>query len=68
MVEMAIPFSALSLGNSVRRPRDLDIWRINFSRIEWDIETAGDGYQKKRIHSLTVRCRSIIGFGHHRVW
>ena len=42
-VEMAIPFS--SLGND--RPREGEQWRVNFSRVQWDLERRGDGYHKR---------------------
>ena len=29
------------------RPRDGDEWRVNFSRVEWQVDTAGDGYAKR---------------------
>ncbi|WP_295650649.1 carbohydrate-binding family 9-like protein [uncultured Mucilaginibacter sp.] len=35
-VEMAIPFRDLSLGDNVQIPVDGQVWRINFSRVEWD--------------------------------
>lgn len=42
-VEMAIPFSALRMGNgNVTAPKDGESWRINFSRVEWGT-TVKDG-------------------------
>jgi hypothetical protein len=35
-IEIAIPFKSISLGNSVQVPKDGTLWRINFSRVEWD--------------------------------
>jgi len=54
-VEMAIPFRAISIGNYVQVPDEGTLWRINFSRVEWDTkavdgkyvkETGPDGYPK----------------------
>ena len=54
--EMAIPWSALrplpdpSGAPSAQRasmpPKPGDAWRINFSRVQWDIEPAAGGYRK----------------------
>jgi len=42
-VEMAIPFSALKMGNGQALPPNSgDFWRINFSRVEWGT-TVKDG-------------------------
>ncbi len=45
-VEFAIPFKSISLGNSVRIPKSGEIWRINFSRVEWDVKANGATYEK----------------------
>jgi hypothetical protein len=46
-LELAFPFSVLK-AHSERPapPRDGDQWRINFSRVEWDLEPAPTGYTK----------------------
>jgi hypothetical protein len=46
-VEMAIPFRSVSLGNGVQVPKDQSVWRINFSRVEWDTEVIAGAYVKK---------------------
>lgn len=47
-IEMAIPWKALSeSGPSFRIPRDGEQWRINFSRVQWQIEPDQQGYRKK---------------------
>jgi len=46
IVEMAIPFRDLSLGDNIQIPKDGATWRINFSRVEWDTKPAGDRYMK----------------------
>ncbi len=45
-VEMAIPFRAISLGNNVQVPRESTLWRINFSRVEWDTKAVNGKYVK----------------------
>ncbi len=47
-VEFAIPFSALSIGNKIHRPKNGEIWRINFSRVQWDTEIKDGKYIKKK--------------------
>lgn len=47
-VEMAIPFKALTLGNSVNIPKEGDLWRMNFSRVQWDTEIRNGNYSKKK--------------------
>jgi len=47
-VEMAIPFRSVSMGNHSRIPKDGTLWRINFSRVQWDVEIVDNRYQKKR--------------------
>lgn len=47
-VEMAIPYSALSLGNNADVPKEGTTWRINFSRVEWETEIKDGGYVKKK--------------------
>ncbi len=45
-VEMAIPFKSISLGNDVNLPKEGSLWRINFSRVEWDTKAADGKYVK----------------------
>jgi len=45
-VEMAIPFRALSIGNSLKIPVEGTLWRINFSRVEWDTKVVNGKYVK----------------------
>mgnify|MGYP003590891446 FL=1 len=46
-VEFAIPFSALSLGSGKNIPKEGTLWRINFSRVEWDTMIEKGKYVKK---------------------
>lgn len=42
-VEMAIPLQSVGFWGS-RPPRDSSMWRINFSRVEWDRDVKGGQY------------------------
>lgn len=46
-VEMAIPFKALSFYNRRSTPEDGSMWRINFSRVEWQMDIQEGKYIKK---------------------
>jgi hypothetical protein len=46
-VEIAFPWAALKeYAHRPSPPRDGDQWRINFSRVEWQVTTTGGKYQK----------------------
>jgi hypothetical protein len=46
-VELAIPWSALAEHASEgRAPRDGEEWRVNFSRVQWNLEAIEGGYRK----------------------
>ena len=47
-VEMAIPFKSISVGNTTQFPQDGTLWRINFSRVEWDIKAENNTYIKQK--------------------
>ncbi len=54
-VELAIPWSAFADSGRTRvPPRNGDAWRVNFSRVEWDHDTAGGAY-RKRLDAATAR-------------
>ncbi|MES2892198.1 MAG: carbohydrate-binding family 9-like protein [Bacteroidota bacterium] len=53
-VEMAIPFRALNASEVLRIPAAGATWRINFSRVQWDLDIVGDRYVKK-VDSSTRR-------------
>lgn len=65
-LEMAIPFRSVSVGNRVQVPVNGSYWRINFSRVEWDVALTGSGYEKKQILLPTIFTRNIIGYGVRR--
>lgn len=46
-VEMAFPWKVLDdFANRPAPPRDGDQWRVNFSRVEWEIDLSNGQYQK----------------------
>jgi hypothetical protein len=47
-VEMAIPFRAIYIGNQWKAPAEGALWRINFSRVQWDTEVINGTYVKKK--------------------
>jgi len=48
-VEMAIPWEAFAdSGHNIVPPRAGDRWRVNFSRVEWQVDTTGGVYAKRR--------------------
>lgn len=47
-VELAIPFKDITVGNVTNVPKNGDIWRLNFSRVQWETEVSGGKYVKKR--------------------
>lgn len=48
ILEVAIPFKDLRLGIHTRVPENGDIWRINFSRVQWQTEKVDGKYQRKK--------------------
>jgi hypothetical protein len=48
-VEMAIPWTILAeAAPGHRRPRPGERWRVNFSRVQWQLDVAGNRYEKRR--------------------
>lgn len=45
-IEMSIPYRALSFGIDVAVPREGNLWRINFSRVEWGTKVVNGKYVK----------------------
>jgi hypothetical protein len=45
-VEMAIPFNSVKLNMRGALPHDGTVWRINFSRVEWDTKVVDGKYVK----------------------
>jgi hypothetical protein len=47
-IEMAIPLKALSMGHPFRPPSEGSLWRINFSRVQWDTDMSKGQYVKRK--------------------
>lgn len=47
-LEIAIPFKDLRLGVHSHLPKDGEIWRINFSRVQWKTDIIDGKYQRKK--------------------
>jgi hypothetical protein len=45
-VEIAFPWTAFGSRAAVSRPHPGESWRMNFSRVEWQIEAGGKPYRK----------------------
>ena len=47
-VEMAIPFTSLQQDSIITdKPTNGTVWRLNFSRVQWEMDKKGKGYEKK---------------------
>lgn len=47
-VEMAIPLKSLRMGYPWQVPAEGILWRINFSRVEWDTDVSGGNISKRK--------------------
>lgn len=47
-LELAIPFRSMLFGNTWRAPHEGELWRINFSRVEWDTDVKEGVYRVKK--------------------
>jgi len=47
-IEMAIPFASLRLGVRTRLPEEGTIWKLNFSRVQWQTDIEEGKYKRKR--------------------
>ena len=45
-VELAFPWSAFTVRSGVSRPEPGAEWRVNFSRVEWQVRTLNGQYEK----------------------
>jgi hypothetical protein len=46
IVELAFPWSAFTERSGVQRPEPGAEWRVNFSRVEWQVRTVNGHYEK----------------------
>ncbi|QNF34516.1 carbohydrate-binding family 9-like protein [Adhaeribacter swui] len=61
-VEMAIPFRAIAKNNKSFTPQDKDFWRINFSRVQWDVFVKNNAYVK------VTNAQGKVNPEHNWVW
>ncbi len=47
-IEMAIPLKALYIGHPFRPPVEGSLWRINFSRVQWNTDIQKGQYVKRK--------------------
>jgi hypothetical protein len=48
-MEIAIPFAALrAIAGRPVPPKDLDVWWVNFSRVQWQLDKVDSGYVKSK--------------------
>lgn len=47
-VEIEIPLQAVTMGNEIHFPKENEMWRINFSRVQWETEIQNGKYVKKK--------------------
>lgn len=64
-VEIAFPWTVLAECAGVAAPpRDGDLWRVNFSRVQWDLDTsAGAGDERAAMEDAVTGEIGIIGTG-----
>jgi len=68
-VEMAIPFKAISIGNNVFVPKEGTLWRINFSRVEWDTHVVNGKYiPKSPEHNWTWSSQGVVDMHFPERW
>lgn len=70
-LEMALPWAAFDRHGGGGPPADGDQWRVNFSRVQWDLEVAGGGYRKvagKPEHNWVWSPQGIIDMHRPEQW
>jgi Carbohydrate family 9 binding domain-like len=48
MLEMAIPFTSLRKDKPTSTPQNNTVWRMNFSRVQWDLLIKDNQYERKK--------------------
>jgi hypothetical protein len=69
-VEMAIPFKSISLGSQNQRPKEGTLWRINFSRVEWDTKVVDGKYIKLALpeHNWVWSPQGVVNMHYPERW
>ncbi len=69
-VEVAIPWKVLEECSQGAPPKHGDVWRVNFSRVEWDTDIANGEYIKKNApeHNWVWSPQGIINMHYPELW
>jgi len=71
-VEIAIPWAAMArAAHTTAPPRPMEAWRMNFSRVEWDVDTANGAYRKipgRREHNWVWSPQGMIDMHQPEHW
>jgi len=68
-VEIAIPFKSITIGFNKPGPQDGTLWRINFSRVEWDTKVKDGKYiTQSPEHNWTWSPQGIIAMHAPERW
>ena len=67
-IELALPWKTLKeAAPGGQKPKDKDQWRVNFSRVQWQLETKNGNYAKKSILKQINLFLNTTGYGHPKV-
>lgn len=69
-IEFAIPWKVLEECAPKSIPEDGDQWRVNFSRVQWDLEVVDGKYQKLEIpeHNWVWSPQGLINMHYPEMW
>jgi len=71
-VEIALPWDVLRecAGSARVPPEDGDRWRMNFSRVDWDLRTADDSYEKldRPEHNWVWSAQGLVAMHYPERW
>lgn len=69
-VEIAIPWKALEECAPSFHPNEGDQWKVNFSRVQWDLVITGNGYEKtdSREYNWVWSPQGLINMHYPEMW
>lgn len=70
-VEMAFPWECFAEGGMPTPPQEGDTWRVNFSRVEWDVEVKDGKYVKvpnRPEHNWVWTPQGVIDMHQPEMW
>lgn len=70
MAEVVLPFSALKEGNGGKLPKEGDYYRVNFSRVQWDVKTENGRYEKldRPEHNWVWSPTGLVNIHYPELW